>query len=149
MTIVKRYISIQPLHKLNVEVKIQKNYIRVLFSNGGTANGGNATYVTSDEKIQKALEESPMFGKIYKIQSAENDGSFSQTQDSSPMTSTSSTEHSEEQNGTITEKLTFANYNELRDFLVSEHNCTPAEVRTTELAIAKAKELGIDVLIEK
>lgn len=152
MTIVKRYITIQPLHKLNVEVKVKKEYIRILFSNGGTVNGGNATYITSDESIQKALEESSMFGKMYRLQAAQNDGTPEHTKkDEHPNDNEGQVPPSpmgEEGDG-AGQNLKFANYNELRDFLVSEHGCAPAEVRSTEAALAKAAELKLNVTLEK
>ena len=158
MATYKRYITIQPLHKLNIEVKVGKKYVRVMFSNGGTTNGGSATYTTSDEALQKALESTSMFGKVYRLQSSHQE--VIPTVNEEPSVSDDAPETPEEQQkdesvspkaakGPSKEPIRFSTYNELRDWLVSEHGCIPAEVRTTDAALAKAAALNLNVILEK
>lgn len=159
MTTYKRYITIQPLHKLNIEVKVGKKYIRVVFSNGGTLSGGNATYTTSDEALQKALESSSMYGKVFKLQSAHNENPAPaegpadgpEDTDNNPIEDKEPKGQSSHVNDGAqgTEPIKFSTYNELRDWLVSEHGCVPADVRSTEAALAKAAELKLNVTLEK
>lgn len=160
MTTYKRYITIQPLHKLNIEVKVGKKYIRVVFSNGGTLSGGNAIYTTSDEALQKALESSSMYGKVFKLQSAhnENPAPVEGPADDPEDTDNNPIENEEPKGQSApvindgaksVEPIKFSTYNELRDWLVSEHGCVPADVRSTEAALAKAAELKLNVTLEK
>lgn len=159
MTTYKRYITIQPLHKLNIEVKVGKKYIRVVFSNGGTLGGGNATYTTSDETLQKALESSSLFGKVFKLQGAqsvavENPEPVGDTDktDNNPIEKTNPQGQPDpaiNSGSQSVEPIKFSTYNELRDWLVSEHGCVPADVRSTEAALAKAAELKLNVTLEK
>lgn len=161
MTTYKRYITIQQLHKLNIEVKVGKKYVRVMFSNGGSANGGSATYATSDEALQKALESSSMYGKVYKLQSSQQEATPVVTEEPPVSDNTPETNlEPQEQNAPVApiapiapetnnEPIKFSTYNELRDWLVREHGCIPADVRSTEAALAKAAELKLNVILEK
>lgn len=153
MTTLKQYITVQPLMKMNVEVKTGKNkYERVLFSNGGTTSGGAAIYTTADEAIQKALESSPMFGVKYKLRYShqEQETIIENSGEVNPKIKDENPGEGQPKGGDENPKeYTFSTYNELRDWLVNEHDCTPAQVRTTEEALAKAAELKLNVTLTK
>ena len=158
----KIYIATGNQARLNIEIKVKSKFRRVDFSNGGLSSNGNARLQTSDPDVQKALESSPMFGKMYKLQSQrqlqETEKQVEQEPASQSKKQAISSEHmispegispeGDNTNPDASEPIIFPNFNALRDYLVSEHGCPPAEVRSLDSALAAAKSLGIEVTIE-
>lgn len=148
----KTYIATGNRHRLNIEIKVKGKWQRVDFSNGGISINGNARFQTSDSDIQKALESSPMFGDIFKLQSqkqipealknAQKEHEIENEDNNTQGDELGLTGNSGE------ESMSFPNFNSLRDYLVNEHKCKPAEVRNLNDALATAKKLGLDVIIE-
>ena len=147
MKTIKTYITTDNTSRLSLELKVKGKYRRVEFSNGGLSMNGAATLQTSDEDIQKALESSKYFGSMFKLKSTRNiqepaktvgpkDNGTNNSGDKNPK---------DDEDG---ETMTFANFNELRDYLVSEHNCKSSEVKTLADALETAKKLGLKVTIE-
>ena len=152
MKIQKIYIATGNRHRLNIEVKVKGKWQRVDFSNGGISINGNARFQTSDPDIQKALESSKMFGDMFKLQSQrllEEPSKKAPTEQD--MRGGKEAENQEAYNGKDSgegEVMSFPNYNSLRDYLVSEHGCKGAEVKSLNEALDTAGRLGIKVAIE-
>jgi len=153
----KIYIATGNRHRLNIEVKIKGKWQRVDFSNGGISINGNARFQTSDPDIQKALESSKMFGDMFKLQSQRQleepskKAPTEQDMQGGKEAENQGAENQEVDNGKDSEEggvMTFPNYNSLRDYLVSEHGCKPAEVRSLNDALDTAGKLNLNVAVE-
>lgn len=146
----KTYIATGNRARLNIEIKVKGKFRRIDFSNGGLSTNGNARFQTSDADIQKALESSPMFGDMYKLQSQKQLQEPVKTAEQEPAAKAAEDEGKEMGNRVqeTGEPISFPNFNTLRDYLVSEHGCKPADVKTLDSALAAAKGLGLEVTIE-
>lgn len=135
--------------RLNIPVTIGKRVQRVEFSNGGLSSSGPARFMTCDEQLQKAIEASPLYNKVFKLKSTIN----IEEQKTTVIPAENKIEEDQNPNPAVEPKeeelMVFSNFNELRDYLVTEHNCPVAEVRTLDLAVATATKLGIKVEISK
>lgn len=147
----KTYIATGNRARLNIEIKVKGKFRRIDFSNGGLSTNGNARFQTSDADIQKALESSPMFGDMYKLQSQKQLQEPVKAAGQEPaakkaeQAQANGADNAEQGAG---EPISFPNFNSLRDYLVSEHGCKPADVKTLDIALATAKGLGLEVTIE-
>lgn len=122
--------------------------IRIEFSNGGLASAGNGRYMTCDEQMQNALESHPEFGVSFRLQDTtvideETPAAVETDIDDLPNPEDESQEVAND------DTMSFANFNELRDYLVEEHGCSTASVRSLSLAMNQAKKLGLNVEISK
>ena len=122
---------------------------RVEFSNGGLTSSGPARFMTCEENLQKALEASPLYNKTFKLKSTIDLGEKKKIEQEPVVVKDGDENPKQVINPTEEETLTFSNFNELRDYLVSEHNCPVAEVRTLDLAMATATKLNLKVEISK
>ena len=61
---VKRYI-LKQCYDLTTTVTIDKMQVVVRFTGGSRHSGTRGFYITKDERIQKALEKSSGFGRVY------------------------------------------------------------------------------------
>lgn len=140
-------------------VTVGDKTIRITFSNGGLTSSGNGRFTTSDEKLQEALEKNPQFGKSFRLQDtiiiedtvapkAKTVRSAKAVNNTDKVQTDPIQEPAQEQAQTD-EVLSFANFNELRDYLIDNHGCSAASVRTLNQAIATAKKLGLEVEISK
>ena len=136
---IKTYITLGNCARLNLEIKVKGKFQRVDFSNGGFAASGNARFQTSDENLQKALEESKLYGQLFKLQGQKK------IQEASDKTAAKETEPA---NGNDSEPMTFPNFNALRDYLINDHECKASDVKDLNTALATAKKLGLNVTIE-
>lgn len=143
MKIQKTYIATGNRAKLNLEIKVKGKFRRIDFSNGGLSTNGNARFQTSDEDVQKALESSKMFGDIYKLQSQKQLQEPNKKAAEEPAAAAAKKDEE-----SAAEPIAFPNFNALRDYLVSEHECKPTDVRNLESALSTAKKLGLNVTIE-
>ena len=146
MKTIKTYITTDNTSRLSLELKVKGKYRRVEFSNGGLSMNGAATLQTSDEDIQKALENSKYFGSMFKLKSTRNiqePAKIAKPKEEGTKEGDQNTQDNEDG-----ETMTFANFNELRDYLVSEQNCKSSEVKTLADALETAKKLGLKVTIE-
>jgi len=147
----KIYETIGYRARLNIPVTIGKRVQRVEFSNGGLTSSGPARFMTCEDALQKALEASPLFNKTFRLKSTIDLGEKKKIE-TVPQTNALDTEVNpvaDTADTADTETLTFSNFNELRDYLVTEHNCPVAEVRTLDLAMATAAKLNLKVEISK
>lgn len=169
----KIYETLGKRARLNLPVTVGERVVRVEFSNGGLTSAGNGRYITCDEAIQQALEKCAAFGKSFilkdtvKIKEAvrpvvvplakstvegdgytvEGDGYTVKDEDQNPNPTD---EDSGEQLPTPEDDLlVFENFNQLRDYLITEHKCTASSVRSMPLAMEAAKQLGLNVEISK
>lgn len=161
----KIYVTIGRVAKLNMPVTVGDRTIRITFSNGGLTSSGNGRFTTSDEKLQEALEKDPGFKKTFRLQDTIIDEdpvapkaktvrsakAAKAVETAEPVENVQNVENiqtveAEEQ---TSEVLSFANFNELRDYLIDNHGCSAASVRTLNQAIATAKKLGLEVEISK
>lgn len=163
----KIYETLGKRARLNLPVTVGERVVRVEFSNGGLTSAGNGRYITCDEAIQQALEKCAAFGKsfilkdIVKIKEAvkpvvaplvestvEDDGQNTiKDEDQNPNPTD---EDSAEQMSTPEDDLlVFENFNQLRDYLITEYKCTASSVRSMPLAMGAAKKLGLNVEISK
>lgn len=128
-------------------ITVGEKAMRIEFSNGGLASAGNGRFMTCDEQLQQALESHPEFGISYRLQDTID------VQDSTPAMPKQVEQDAEYDDTPVEqtdeETMVFANFNELRDYLIQEHGCSTASVRSLSLAIAQAKKLGLDVEISK
>lgn len=148
MKTIKTYIAIGNSAKLNLEIKVKGQYRRIEFSNGGLAMNGNGKYQTSDEDIQKALESSKMFGVMFKLKATKNIAEPAKTTQPQNVSGTKLSGDQNPKEGGNDNAMTFASFNELRDYLMSEHNCKGSEVKTLNDALNTAEKLGIKAVIE-
>ena len=163
----KIYETLGKRARLNLPVTVGERVVRVEFSNGGLTSAGNGRYITCDEAIQQALEKCAAFGKSFilkdtvKIKEAvkpvvvplvdptvEDDGQNTiKDEDQNPNPTD---EDSAEQMSTPEDDLlVFENFNQLRDYLITEYKCTASSVRSMPLAMGAAKKLGLNVEISK
>ena len=140
----KIYESIGNRARLSIPVKINDRSRYIEFSNGGLTSSGAARYMTCDNKLQEALESSPLFGKMFRLRNVyEIAPQPEQVQPEQVQCAQEPVPEQEEQ------VLTFRNFNELRDYLITEHGCSMAEVRSMELAKTAAAKLKINVEISR
>lgn len=151
----KVYITLGNRARLNIPITIGERTIRIEFSNGGLASAGNGRYMTCDEKIQKALEALPDFGKAYRLQDTIRIDE-PQVAKAAPKAKAEQEEvveqphqQQEQQQEQEEEVLSFANFNELRDYLINEYGSAASAVRSLTLALGEAKKLGLNVEISK
>lgn len=144
----KIYETIGYRARLNIPVTIGKRVQRVEFSNGGLTSSGPARFMTCEDALQKALEASPLFNKTFRLKSTIDLGEKKKIETVQQINALD-TEVNPVADTADTETLTFSNFNELRDYLVTEHNCPVAEVRTLDLAMATAAKLNLKVEISK
>ena len=145
----KIYETIGYRSRLNIPVTVGKRVQRVEFSNGGLTSSGPARFMTCEENLQKALEASPLYNKTFKLKSTIDLGEKKKIEQVPVVVKDDDENTKQVINPTEEETLTFSNFNELRDYLVSEHNCPVAEVRTLDLAMATAAKLNLKVEISK
>lgn len=145
----KIYETIGYRARLNIPVTVGKRVQRVEFSNGGLTSSGPARFMTCEENLQKALEASPLYNKTFKLKSTIDLGEKKKIEQVPVVVKDDDENAKQVINPTEEETLTFSNFNELRDYLVSEHNCPVAEVRTLDLAMATAAKLNLKVEISK
>ena len=129
--------------RLSVPLILSDRIVRVEFSNGGLMSAGNGRYMTCDKEIQKALESNPAYKKSYVLK----DVVKMQPQSIEPVSTQVSQETVEPQ--AENDALQFANFNELRDYLINNHNCAASSVRSMTLAMKEAQKLGLNVEISK
>lgn len=149
----KVYITLGNRARLNIPITIGERTIRIEFSNGGLASAGNGRYMTCDEKIQKALEALPDFGKAYRLQDTIRIDE-PQVAKAAPKAKAEKEEEVVEQQQQQEQEqdddvLSFANFNELRDYLINEYGSAASAVRSLTLALGEAKKLGLNVEISK
>lgn len=149
----KVYITLGNRARLNIPITIGERTIRIEFSNGGLASAGNGRYMTCDEKIQKALEELPDFGKAYRLQDTIRIDE-PQVAKAAPKAKAEKEEvveqpQQQQEQEQEEEVLSFANFNELRDYLINEYGSAASAVRSLTLALGEAKKLGLNVEISK
>lgn len=147
----KVYITLGNKARLNIPITIGERTIRVEFSNGGLASAGNGRYMTCDEKIQKALEGLPDFGKTYRLQDTIRIDE-PQVAKAAPIAKAKEEEvvdEPQQQQEQDDDVLSFANFNELRDYLINEYGSAASAVRSLTLALGEAKKLGLNVEISK
>lgn len=131
-------------------IAVGEKAMRIEFSNGGLASAGNGRFMTCDEQLQQALESHPEFGISYRLQDTIDVQDSTAAMPKQPKQPEQDAEYDDtpaEQ--TDEDTMVFANFNELRDYLIQEHGCSTASVRSLSLAIAQAKKLGLDVEISK
>ena len=109
--------------------------------------------MTCDEKIQKALEALPDFGKTYRLQDTIRIDE-PQVAKAAPKVKAKEedvVEQPQQQQEQEQEEdvLSFANFNELRDYLINEYGSAASAVRSLTLALGEAKKLGLNVEISK
>lgn len=139
----KIYETLGKRAKLSVPITLGEKTIRVEFSNGGLLAAGQGRYITCDEQIQQALESSNLFKKIYILK----DSLELNPKSIEPKNTQVSQETVELQ--AENDALQFANFNELRDYLINNHNCAASSVRSMTLAMKEAQKLGLNVEISK
>lgn len=163
----KIYETLGKRARLNLPVTVGERVVRVEFSNGGLTSAGNGRYITCDEAIQQALEKCAAFGKSFilkdtvKIKEAVRPGVVPLAK-STVEDDGQNTVEDEDQNPNPTDEdsgeqlptpeddlLVFENFNQLRDYLITEHKCTASSVRSMPLAMEAAKQLGLNVEISK
>ena len=147
----KVYITLGNRARLNIPITIGERTIRIEFSNGGLASAGNGRYMTCDEKIQKALEALPDFGKTYRLQDTIriDEPQVAKAAPKAKAEKEEVVEQPQQQQEQEEEVLSFANFNELRDYLINEYGSAASAVRSLTLALGEAKKLGLNVEISK
>lgn len=163
----KIYETLGKRARLNLPVTVGERVVRVEFSNGGLTSAGNGRYITCDEAIQQALEKCAAFGKSFilkdtvKIKEAVKPV-VAPLVESTVKDDGQNTIKDEDQNPNPTDEdsagqmptpeddlLVFENFNQLRDYLITEYKCTASSVRSMPLAMGAAKKLGLNVEISK
>lgn len=163
----KIYETLGKRARLNLPVTVGERVVRVEFSNGGLTSAGNGRYITCDEAIQQALEKCAAFGKSFilkdtvKIKEAvkpvvvplvdstvEDDGQNT-IKDESQNPNPTDEDSAEQMSTPEDDLLVFENFNQLRDYLITEYKCTASSVRSMPLAMGAAKKLGLNVEISK
>lgn len=127
----KVYIALSDF-SLSTSVEVEGVKQRIHFRGGTMTPKRNGTFTTSDEKLQQAIESSPMFGHTVAI-----DKVFGGVKPA-PNTMVELA---------LTEKVC-ATVNEAAEWLVGL-GCTRSHVSGSEKAIAKARELGFDLRFER
>ena len=145
----KIYETLGKRTRLSIPLTLGDRIIRVEFSNGGLMAAGNGRYMTCDKEIQDALESNPAYKKSYILKDVVKMQSQPIEQTESQASQEPKKISEEVETNTENDTLQFANFNELRDYLITNHNCSAASVRSMSLAMTQVKKLGITVEITK
>ncbi|MCM1031546.1 MAG: hypothetical protein NC410_08940 [Oscillibacter sp.] len=126
----KSYILIYDF-SLSTPIDVNGKSVTVVFSGGSKPLRQNGEFCTSDEKLQKAIESDPGYGKIFKLY---------KTYESNQTV--------KREKKVSLKEVSFTTVNEAAEWLVSK-GYSKSDVATSEKAIAAAKELGYDLKFEK
>lgn len=114
-------------------VEVNGKSVSVVFSGGSKAIRQNGEFCTTDEKLQKAIEKSPGYGRVYKLKK------------SFPLKSEDVGKKKDEK--VLKEKFC-TTINEAIEWLVG-FGCEKSEVNTSVKAVEKAREFGFELKFEK
>lgn len=126
----KSYILIYDF-SLSTPIDVNGQVVSVVFSGGSKPLRQNGEFCTSDEKLQKAIESDPGYGKIFKLH---------KMYDSDQIV--------KRKKRTILEERDFGTVNEAAEWLVSM-GYSKSDVSTSEKAIAAARESGYDLKFKR
>lgn len=126
----KSYILIHDF-ALSTPVDVDGHAVTVVFSGGSKPLRQNGEFCTSSEKLQKAIESDPGYGKVFKLH---------KTYESSGVVK-------REKKSTLKE-MSFGSVNEAAEWLVSL-GCHKSDVLTSAKAVEAAKALGYDLKFDK
>ncbi len=127
----KSYILIHDF-ALSTPIVVDGREVRVDFSGGSKPMNQNGEFCTSDEKLQKAIENDAGYGKVFKLYKSYG------------------VEMTEDEYEVVPELETkvFQTVNEASEWLVSM-GCRKSDVLTSAKAIEAARGLGYDLKFEK
>lgn len=155
----KIYETLGKRARLNLPVTVGERVVRVEFSNGGLTSAGNGRYITCDEAIQQALEKCAAFGKSFILKDTVKIKEVvkpvmaplveSTVKDEGQNPNPTEEDSAEQMSTPEDDLLVFENFNQLRDYLITEYKCTASSVRSMPLAMGAAKKLGLNVEISK
>lgn len=152
---IKTYNARQRLQSLSISFDIDGVMERVTFGGASLSADIPASFSTSNEKLIKAMDSSPMLGDYYEIHSiqlsdSEKNLKIKEESDAEVTEKVvSETEETQERGVSEGSTLTFSNFNSLRDYLIATYSVKATAVNSLAKATAFAAEKGITVAINK
>lgn len=123
------------LKKLVLQISVDGKPKTIEFGGASHYLKKNAVFSTSDSVIQKALEKHSGFGSLFSLESSQ-------------VIAQDSAKADPAQADGVNKPFEFANFNELRDFLVKEKGLAPITVSTMDRAEKAMNKLGLKFIIQ-